>query len=70
VANVNEAHIDGWQAAEQWRQGIGYARENVSDETEILLIIVPCKVCEHCRALAFKAEKLLFISPTFSPPNP
>jgi YgiT-type zinc finger domain-containing protein len=30
---------------------------NVSDETEVLLIGVPCEVCEHCGVLAFKAEK-------------
>jgi hypothetical protein len=35
----------------------------MSNETEILLIGVSCEVCEHCGALAFKAEKgILFIT--------
>jgi hypothetical protein len=29
----------------------------MSNETEILLIGVLCEVCEHCGALAFKAEE-------------
>jgi hypothetical protein len=44
-------------STQQQGQVIGYAEENVSDKTGILLIGVPCQVCEHCSALAFKAEK-------------
>jgi hypothetical protein len=49
-------------------QVIWHAGENVSDENEILLMGVPCEVCEHCGALAFQAEKdELFISAVHSP---
>jgi hypothetical protein len=29
----------------------------VSDESEILVIGVPCEACEHCGVLVFKAAK-------------
>jgi YgiT-type zinc finger domain-containing protein len=35
----------------------GYAEEDTSTETEIVLKGVPCEMCEHCGALAFEAEK-------------
>jgi hypothetical protein len=49
--------------------------QNVHDETEILVTCLPRKVCEHCDALGFKAEKKeIFITtvyfPHCSPINP
>jgi hypothetical protein len=45
-------------AAYEW-QGhvVGYVGDNVCSETDILLIGIPCEVCEHCGVLKFKAEK-------------
>jgi hypothetical protein len=46
VADVNKAQVEYHQATQQW-EVIQCAGENVSNESE---------VCEHCDALAFKAE--------------
>jgi hypothetical protein len=36
---------------------VGYAGENVTNETVILLKGVPCKVCEYCDVLSLIADK-------------
>jgi hypothetical protein len=57
------------------REVTGYAGENVSNESEFLLIGVPCEVV-NCDVLAFKTEKgmncsyLLSISFIILSPNP
>jgi hypothetical protein len=57
ATNMNEA-LTEWLRVTEWQgQVIGYAAENVSNETEMLLMGAQCEVCEHCGALAFKAEK-------------
>jgi hypothetical protein len=48
-------HTGHWWATKRQGQAIGFARENVSNETEILVSGV--KVCKHWGMLAFKAEK-------------
>jgi hypothetical protein len=54
---MNEAQMERRLATERRGQFIGYAGENVSDETDISLTGVPCAVCELCGAVAFEAEK-------------
>jgi hypothetical protein len=57
VANINEAHMECWWPTQERRQVIGYAGENVSDKTQILLIGTPCDVYGHYGELGFKAER-------------
>jgi hypothetical protein len=54
---MNEAKLECCWVIQWWGPVIGYAGENVSDESFILLICVPCEVCEHCEMLAVKTEK-------------
>jgi hypothetical protein len=46
VANMNETQIGSGLL--KFLEIDGYAGENVSDETAIVLIVAPYEVCEHC----------------------
>jgi hypothetical protein len=52
---MNEAQIERRWVTQRRGQVILYAKENVSDKTEILLIGGPCEVYEEYYVLAFKA---------------
>jgi hypothetical protein len=56
VGNMNEAQIERRWVTERQGQVIGIL-EKMCSMKQILLIGVPCEVCEHCGTLAFKAEK-------------
>jgi hypothetical protein len=62
---MNEDQIECRRATQRRGQVIGYAGENLSSQIGILLIGVPCEVCEHCGVLAFEAKReQLFIITT------
>jgi hypothetical protein len=59
---MNKAQIERQRATQRLGQVIGYAGGNVSNETDVLLIAVSCELCEHCTAVAYKAEKKTYSS--------
>jgi hypothetical protein len=48
-------------------QDIGYAGKNVSNEAEIILIGVPCDVCENHNAFKDEKNKLLTAAVHYPP---
>jgi hypothetical protein len=47
IINISKAQIRYWKVTETQLHIVGHAGGNVTDETEILLIGVLCKVCEQ-----------------------